>query len=176
MIEVIKQSINTLLPYLNFGTFGMAVFVVYKLIKASSSSWSDREQNYYVLLHNLGNWKNSISDRLNYYQEPGSWHKDEPESHNEYREKGSLALENIREQLGTARIFLSEKSTNTIEELLGNHWYISEYGARSVADYLHQMSDEVQKTYDVILHDAKRDLSKNRKLMFMQKLVTKDSS
>lgn len=175
MMEVISQSINTLMPYLNFGTFAIMVFVAIKIVLASSSRWSDREQNYYVLLHNLGNWKNSISDGLEYYQEPGSWNKDEPERHKEYRAKGSLAREKIREQLSTARVFLSDKSTNTIEELLGNHWYISEYGATSVADYLRQMSDEVQRTYDVILHDAKKDLSKNRRLRFMQKLLTKDS-
>jgi hypothetical protein len=175
-MEILKKIIELVTHYSAIGTLACSIFIVYKIAMASSSRWSEREQSYYVLLQNLGSWNNSLSDRLNYYIEPGSENKDDPNTvhFRESQMKGVVAYQNIRNQLDIGRIFLSNTATNAVEELLGNYWYIAEYGALCTADYLRQTKKEVQKAYDIILIEAKRDLTKNRRLKFVQKLVSKE--
>ena len=44
-----------------FGT----IFLV-RIILAAHGKWSEREQYYFEILRNLGNWRDSLSDRKNY--------------------------------------------------------------------------------------------------------------
>ncbi|SMC40544.1 hypothetical protein [Chryseobacterium sp. YR221] len=176
MLDFFDKIIELINHYGTTGILLCSFYIVYKIITASSSKWSEREQSYCILLESLGAWQNSLTDRLNYYQEPGSWHSEDPKSSSfqENQLKGVVAYENIRKQMSVSRIYLSNNSRNVVEKLLSDYWYISEHKAVCTGDYLNLTLREVQKAYDVLLNEAKKDLSKSKQLKFIQKLVSQN--
>lgn len=177
MTDIFQITLDQLNKYGTAGILGCLLYIIYKIITASSTKWSAREQSYLTLLQNLGTWNNSLSDRLSYYQEPGSWYRDDPNtaSFKENCIKGEAAYQNIRDHLSISRIFLSDNAKNVLEELLSTHWYIAEHEAICTADYLNKTSRLVQTTYDILLVEAKSDFSRSRKLKFVQKLLEKNT-
>jgi hypothetical protein len=175
MSETIKNAINEINRYgiLSFLVFG--VYLVFRIIISSKGQWPGREKYYYEILMNLGIWKNSLNDRLNYYQQPGSEYYDY--SNNAFFQKQSQiagqATGIIRDQLNVARLFLSKSSVLAIEELISEHWVISEHKAINNNDYLELTYAEVKKAYDLILADASRDLKKTRFLELIKNVVPK---
>jgi len=178
MTDIINIVLDFINKYGTAGILGCVLYIVYKIITASSTKWSEREQSYYTLLQNLGTWNNSLADRLSYFQEPDSWYRDDPttQSFLENRIKGEAAYQNIRDHLSISIIFLSDNAKNSLEDLLSKHWYIAEHDAICTADYLNKTSKLIQTTYDILLLEAKNDFSRNRKLKFMQKLLAKNDS
>lgn len=175
MSEIITNAINEINRYgiLSFLVFG--IYLVFRIIISSKGHWPGREKYYYEILMYLGIWKNSLNDRLNYYQEPGSEYHDY--SNNLFFQKqiqiAGQATGIIREQLNVARLFLSKSSVIAIEELINEYWVISEHKAINDNDYLKLTHAVVKKAYDLILADASRDLKKNRFLELIKNVTPK---
>lgn len=177
MIELIEKGVDLANHYGISLLLILAIVFALRIILSSPGRWTEREHYYYELLKNLGIWKNSLSDRLDYFQEPGSEHN---ESHTQtpyFQERSSqanFALQSIREQINVSRIFLSKRSIQIIDELISEHWYIREHGAINTKDYLKSTYKVVDKAYQSILNDASKDLKQSRFLTVVRKTLSKD--
>ncbi|WP_367866966.1 hypothetical protein [Pedobacter sp. WC2423] len=175
-INLFEDSVNLANRYGISLLLILSVLFTIRIVISSQARWSEREKFYYDILKNLGIWKDSLSDRLDYYQQPGSEYDTEHENKPYFlarSEQGRNAYQNIREQVNIGRIFLSDKSIADLEDLIGEYWVIREHRAVSTLDYLQLTSDIVRKTYSSILQDAKRDLNKSRYLELLKKVVAK---
>jgi hypothetical protein len=142
-----------------------------------SASWTEREKYYYELLAALGKWKNSLADRLDYYVEPGSDYRDASitvmPGFQSLNAKGNEASAAVRDQLPVARLFLAEKTATILDEMLSDHWLISEMDAVCNQDYLEKNIKIVNSTYDAVFAAAKKDLKRSRYLALVNKFLPK---
>lgn len=139
--------------------------------------WSEREKYYYGLLDALGKWKDSVTDRKDYYMEPGSEYRDATITviprFKALTTREAEAFNSLRDQLNVARIFLSEKSVTLLDGLLSDHWLICEMDALCTKDYLEKTEEVVSNAYSSLLLDAKLDLKRSRYLALMKKILAK---
>ncbi|WP_316838933.1 hypothetical protein [Pedobacter gandavensis] len=148
-----------------------------RIVLSSTEKWSEREHYYYELLKNLGIWKNSLSDRLDYFQQSDSEYDELHTKTTHFQEKSAkaiLALQSIREQINVSRIFLSKQSIHIIDELISEHWFIKEHEAINTSDYLRSTYEIVDNAYQSILADASKDLRRSRFLAIIKKVLSKD--
>ncbi|WP_345947721.1 hypothetical protein ABDD95_12765 [Mucilaginibacter sp. PAMB04274] len=142
-----------------------------------TAKWPERERFYYDLLGSLGRWKNSLSDRQGYYMEPGTEFRDSTISQlprfKELISAGNTALASIREQVHIGRLFLSKNAVRHIEELIAEHWLIDEFDAICTSDYLDKVLPVVEKVYEAILADARKDLARGRYAALLGRLFLK---
>jgi hypothetical protein len=140
-------------------------------------NWSEREKYYYELLAALGKWKNCLSDRTDYYMEPGSEYRDDTitvmPGFQSLGRKGSEASSTVRDQMTVARLFLSENTVAMLDEMLSEHWMISEMDAVCTKDYLDKTLELVTRTYNAVFSDAKKDLKRSRYLALVNKFLPK---
>ena len=177
MIELLEKGIALANHYGISVLLILSTIFLVRIILAAQGKWSEREKYYFEILKNLGNWRDSLSDRKDYFQQPGSVYDETYPQSTYYKkegEKAADALSAIREQMSVARVFLSKKSIAIIEELINEHWYISEHGAMNAADYLDSTHDIVDKAYRSILTDASRDLKRSRYLNIVKQVLSKD--
>ena len=175
-INLFEDSVNLANRYGISLLLILSVFFIIRIVISSQARWSEREKFYYDILKNLGIWKDSLADRLDYYQHPGSEYDTEHENRPHFlarNEQARNAYQSIREQVNIGRIFLSDKSIADLEDLLGEYWVINEHKAISTLDHLQLTSEIVRKTYNSMLQDAKRDLNKSRYLELVKKFVAK---
>jgi hypothetical protein len=142
-----------------------------------SASCSEREKYYYELLAAWGKWKNSLNDRREFYMEPGSEYRDDTimalPGYQKYQTKGNEAFNTIRDQLPVARLFLSGKTTTLLDEMISDHWLIETMDAVCTSDYLDKTPPVVERAYEAILADAKKDLKRSRYLALLNKFLPK---
>lgn len=90
------------------------------------------------LLSHLMKLKLSFEDRSDYYMEPGSEH-DETRSKGEHFQKlahvGYESYQAIRELIGPASVFLSNKAIKSLEQLVHDHWSVAEFSS-CTAEYV----------------------------------------
>lgn len=144
------------------------LFIFYSRI----NRWFGREKYYSELFKHLGGWMISLGDRLDYYQEPGSEYNDNIQSEHFKKlcDDGYAAFKNVREILPIARLFLSNQSIDALDNLISNHWYISEHGAINTQDYLSSTLKEVTLAYNQVLKNAKKDLKRSQYTSIFQKI------
>jgi hypothetical protein len=177
MIELFEKGIELANHYGISLLLILAIVFAVRVILSSPGKWTEREHYYYELLKNLGIWKNSLSDRLDYFQQPGSEY-DESHTQSVYFQdrstKASSALQSIREQINVSRIFLSKQSIQIVDELIREHWFITEHRAINISDYLSSTYEIVDNAYQLILADASKDLQRSRFLAVLKKVLSKD--
>ena len=176
MLETFEKILAVVNQYGIAAILIILVMILIRIISSTSSKWPLREKYYLELLLNLGIWKNSLSDRLNYYSEPGSEYNDSHTNSPGYvfhSQSATSALKVIRDQIHVGRIFLSKNSITAIETLIAEHWYINEHKAICNADYLTLTLEEVEKSYTAILADAQKDLKYSRYLELLKNVVPK---
>jgi len=143
----------------------LILLIVVYVFERSRIHWDSRQTYYLDILKQLGTWKNSLSDRLGYYQEPGSEYRTEhlkTEHYKSLMEKSGNAFQNVRESLHISRLFLATSSLDALDRLISEHWVIAEHGAISDEDYVSSTYVEVEKAYEQLLKDARADLKKGR--------------
>jgi len=177
MIELLEKGVELANRYGISLLLILAIMFGLRIILSSPGKWTEREHYYYELLKNLGIWKNSLSDRLDYFQQPGSEYG-ESHKHSAYFQdrstKASSALQSIREQINVSRIFLSKQSIQIVDELIREHWFIEEHKAMNISDYLSSTYEIVDNAYQSILADASKDLQRSRFLEVVKKVLSKD--
>ena len=122
--------------------------------------WSFREKYYMGILEHLTILRNTLEDRKNYYLEPGSEHDDTRTDTEHFREltlRGSESYRSVRELVGPASVFLSDKSRSTLRELMSEYWNVAEFSSCK-AEYLDSTLKLVDVAYSAVLGEAKNDL------------------
>jgi len=137
--------------------------------------WSARQSYYIDILKNLGIWKNSLGDRLDYYLEPGSMYHPDPkgEHFTGLATKGHGAYLAIKDKMPEARLFLSEASMKVLDHLVSEYWSITEIEVSSTAEYLERAFEEVKAAYEKLLAHAKNDLKRSQYLDIVQAFKSK---
>ncbi len=176
MLETFEKILAIINQYGIAALLIISIIILIRIISSTSSNWPLREKYYLELLLNLGIWKNSLSDRLDYYSQPGSEYNDGYTNSPRYiflSESATSALKVIRNQIHVGRIFLSKKSIAAVDKLIAEHWYINEHRAICNEDYLMLTLEEVEKSYIAILSDAQKDLKRNRYLELLKNVALK---
>ena len=130
----------------------------------NQQQWSIREKRYAHLLSNLTKLRLSLQDRNNYFMEPGSEHNEslsESERFKELSRVGYESLRSIREQIGPASVFLSDKTIEALEELVREHWSVAEFSS-CTADYVSSALDLVDAAYSAVLAEARNELARQK--------------
>ena len=122
--------------------------------------WSFREKYYMGILEHLTILRNTLLDRSNYYRHPGSEHNNNHTDTEHFREltlRGSESYRTVRELVGPASVFLSDKSRSALQELMSEHWHVAEFSSCK-AEYLDSTLKLVDVAYSAVLEEAKNDL------------------
>ena len=122
--------------------------------------WGFREKYYMGILEHLTILRNTLLDRSNYYLQPGSEHDDNHTDTEHFREltlRGSESYRTVRELIGPASVFLSDKSRSALQELMSEHWHVAEFSSCK-AEYLDSTLKLVDVAYSAVLEEAKNDL------------------
>ncbi|MDD4929502.1 MAG: hypothetical protein PHP85_09520 [Gallionella sp.] len=124
-------------------------------------NWSRREQFYLDLLSELTRLHISLTDRNNYYMEPGSEYNSSIPEQPHYQKltgQGHAAYQKIQELVGPAAVFLSERSLNILRKLIGDYWEAAEFSSHH-AEFLGSAVQNVDYAYVEILAEAKAELT-----------------
>lgn len=112
------------------------------------------------LLEHLTVLRNTLLDRNDYYLEPGSEHDDKHTHTEHFQEltlRGSESYRTVRDLIGPAAVFLSDKSRSAIQELTSEYWHLTEFSSCK-AEYLDSTMKLVDVAYSAVLQEAKSDL------------------
>jgi hypothetical protein len=178
-MDAIWVSIKDIYSFLNHNGFPVpfiCLIIILIIVGRGQYNWSIREKYYCDLLLNLGNWKDSLLERMDYYQYPGSEYEDSDigkiPGFVQLQSTGGKALKAIKESRNLTALFLSEKSSLVLNELLTEHWVIAEHKAMNGSEYLDLTYKIVANAYTVILSDAKKDLNRGKYAIFIQNIRT----
>lgn len=131
----------------------------------NQQQWIIRESHYTDLLSDLTKLRLSLEDRSNYYMEPGS-ERDAGRTENQhFRELcrvGQESLGAVREQIGPASVFLSDKTIAALETLVHEHWNVAEFSV-CTADYISSALQLVDTAYSAVLSEARAELAHGRR-------------
>jgi len=120
--------------------------------------WNIREKCYRNLLLSLTRLRMSLQDRSEYYFEPGSEHDKQSEHEKELSRVGGESLHCVREQIGPASIFLSDKAISSLEELIHEHWYPANNSCCN-AEYVTSALKLVDAAYSAVLAEGRIELA-----------------
>ena len=123
--------------------------------------WSNREKYYTDLLANLTRLRISLEHRSEYFERPGSEY-DKVENEDWFKtnaETGGTAFRAIRELTGPARVFLSGKVIDALEELIREQWNAAEHSV-CTAEYVTSLLTIVQTAEAEVLKEARHAVAK----------------
>lgn len=126
----------------------------------TQQQWAIREQHYMSLLSELTKFKISLEDRDACFLEPGSEHNSsisESEYYKALSQNGSKSYKVIRELIGPSSVFLSKKAIDALENLVLEHWSVSEFSACS-AEYASKALKLVGLAIEAVLEEARNEL------------------
>lgn len=126
--------------------------------------WAIREQHYMSLLTHLTKLKLSLQDRDSYYMEPGSEYdssRSEGEHFQELARVGHESYQAIRELIGPASVFLSDKAIESLEQLVHDHWSVAEFSV-CTAEYVSEAFELVNIAQLAVLAEARNELTKSQ--------------
>jgi len=152
------------------------LFLLYKLIISKINWWTKRENYYKITLTNLGNWREGLSAGLDWFIEPGSEYNNDfrkSKSYAKYFEYSIPAQKALKENMHFGRLFLSEDSVKSIDELFSIEWYLANIDSSSTKEYLEKTLAAVVSAYDSIFKDAASDLKNSNKQEFLTGLLNR---
>jgi hypothetical protein len=129
----------------------------------TQQQWAIREKHYMDLLASLTKLKLSLEDRASYFVEPGSEHNNSVSDGEHFKtleRVGHESYQAIRELIGPASVFLSDKAIESLEKLVRNHWNLAEFSA-GTADYVFEVLPLVKEAQSVVLLEARSELSRS---------------
>ncbi|VWX36527.1 conserved hypothetical protein [Limnobacter sp. 130] len=127
----------------------------------TQQQWAIREQHYMSLLSHLMKLSLSLEDRNSYYMEPGSEHdrtRSQGEHFKELSRVGYESYQAIRELIGPASVFLSDKAIESLEQLVRDHWGAAEFSA-GTAEYVSKALKLVEIAQSAVLAEARNELT-----------------
>lgn len=127
----------------------------------TQQQWAVREQHYMNLLLHLRRLQLSLEARSLCYMEPGSEHDEViPESeHYQYLARAfSESHQAIRELIGPASIFLSDKSIKALKLMEEELWAAHEFSG-CAAEYVEKSLGLVEAAQAAVLSEAKNELN-----------------
>lgn len=129
----------------------------------TQQQWAIREQHYMSLLTHLTKLKLSLQDRDSYYMEPGSEHdrsRSEGKHFQELSRVGHESYQAIRELIGPASVFLSGKAIGSLEQLVSDHWSVTEFSA-CAAEYVSEALKLIEAAQLAVLEEARNELTQS---------------
>lgn len=112
------------------------------------------------ILEHLTILNSTLLDRKDYCLESGSEYNDKPTDTEHFREltlRGSESYRTVRELVGPASVFLSDKSTSALRGLISEYWNVAQFSS-CTAEYLDSSLKLVDVAYSAVLEEAKNDL------------------
>jgi hypothetical protein len=154
----------------------VVIFFLYKIIISKINWWTKRENYYKITLTNLGNWREGLSTGLDWFIEPGSEYNNDfhkSRSYTIYYEYSIPAQKALKENMHFGRLFLSEDSVKSIDELFNMEWYLANIDSSCTKEYLEKTLAAVESTYHSILKDAAIDLKNSNKREFLAGILNR---
>jgi hypothetical protein len=127
----------------------------------SQQQWALREKYYVELLTQLNKLYLTLLDRSEYYLEPKSEHDmtiAEKPRFVALAKRGADALNEIRQLMGPASIFLSDSAIQSLQNLVRDHWNVAFDSHPD--EYVTRTLELVSKANAEVLAEAKKQLSK----------------
>lgn len=130
----------------------------------NQQQWSIREKHYADLLAHLAKLRLSLQDQDSYYMRPGSAYDSSISENKHFKELSRIGYESlcaIREQVGPASVFLSDKTIETLEVLVREHGNLAE-SSICTAEYVSSTLDVVNAAYSAVLAEARNELARDK--------------
>src|SRR5690606_30539741 len=96
-----------------------------------------------------------------YYMEPGSEYdrtRSQGEQFKELSRVGYESYQAIRELIGPASVFLSDKAIESLEQLVRDHWGVAEFSV-CTAEYVSKALKLVKIAQSAVLAEARNELT-----------------
>lgn len=126
----------------------------------TQQQWGFREKYYVALLTQLNRLNVSLIDQSEFYLEPGSEHDVSIVNNPRFEELSRVervALQEIREIMGPASLFLADAAIRSLEELIKKQWHIA-YDSHP-EEYLTKTLPLVEEAMNQVRAEAKKELA-----------------
>ncbi len=126
----------------------------------TQQQWAFREKYYVELLSHLNKLSLTLVDRSEYYLQPGTEQDmtiPEKPRFIALAKNGAHALNELRELMGPASIFLSDSAIQSLQNLVRDHWHV-EFDSHP-EEYVTKTLELVSKAIAEVLAEAKKQLS-----------------
>lgn len=128
--------------------------------------WAIREQKYAELLKYLTKFRVAIHGQEEYFMEPydphdSAWMRSVSENSNfkKLDQRIIEANEALRELIGPASIFLSDKTIAALNEMEAENFGIANFSALHLGDYVEETRKVVDAAYEAVLQEARSELA-----------------
>lgn len=131
--------------------------------------WAIREQKYAELLKYLTKFRVAIHEQQEYFTEPydphdAKWMQSISENSN-FQTLGQRIIEAdevLRELIGPASIFLSDKTIAALNQMQSDNYGIANFSAQHLGEYVEETRKVVDAAYDAVLQEARSELAHHR--------------
>jgi hypothetical protein len=166
-----REQFNTILSQLRQTTEAT------ESIKVSLSSrtwllqqqWGIREQHYAELLTQLTKFRMALHDQDEYFVEPYHPHDEKwmqsVRDNSKFQmlgQRASEANQALRELVGPASIFLSDKTIVLLTQMQSDHYGIANFSAMHLGEYVAETRKVIDAVYEAVLVEARTELAHHR--------------
>lgn len=127
--------------------------------------WEAQEKYYGALLNHLHAFRLALEELSEYFVTPGSKHIHDSQWGENFRKLQSDAWLEYRETkmlVGSAVLFLSPGTVESIDTLAREHWDLANFGSICTADYVDSAHKLVCAAYDSVVREAVQHLGLNQ--------------
>lgn len=131
--------------------------------------WGIREQHYAQLLTHLTKFRIALHDQEEYFTEPynphdSAWMQSVSDNSNFQMlgQRANEASQALREIIGPASIFISNKTTMALTMMQSDHYGIANFGAMHLGEYVAETRKIVDAVYEAVLVEARTELAHHR--------------
>jgi len=128
----------------------------------SQQTWINKEKYYTGLITHLHDFILAIDGQLDCVSSSVSVHNEEisdPEFYEKMQTLGTKAAVGLNDLRGPSLVFLSEKTNLALDQMLAELWNLREHSTGPRSEYLKGSYDTLSRTIDIVLPEAKRELS-----------------
>lgn len=131
--------------------------------------WAIREQKYAELLKYLTKFRLAIREQHEYFSEPynphdAKWMRSVSENSN-FQKLGQRIIEAdeaLSELIGSASIFLSDKTIAALNQMQAENYGIANFSALHLGEYVEETRKVVDAAYEAVLKEARSELAHHR--------------
>jgi hypothetical protein len=128
--------------------------------------WGIREQKYAELLQQLTKFRMAIHGQDEYFMEPYDDHDQKfmrsVSENGKFQKLGTVIIEAdeaLRELVGPASIFLSDKTIAALSEMHIKKYEIANFSATHLGEYVAETRKVVDAAYEAVLQEARSELA-----------------
>lgn len=127
--------------------------------------WEAQERYYGELLRHLHAFRSALKDLKDYYVRPGSEHVPDSQQGDHFSKLQSDAwgaYGEVKRLVGSAILFLSPRTVESIDSLVREHWNLANFGSICTADYVDSAHELVCAAYEAVVGEATQHLGLNQ--------------